>query len=609
MPIRYDIGVEDPKNHRVQVTVDVPDLTGSTVDLVLPAWMPGSYDIRDPARRLRGLRVSQAGSGRELAVSKQDKARWRVTTGGVDHLDVRYEVYAHELADDGNDATPEHLYVNPGALLVYVDGREREPLEVAVHVPSPWKVYTELAELGRSPARFRARDYDELVDSPIDCGLPVELTIHPNGIPHRFLLCGQGGNYEAHRLESDVGRIVEAAIRIMGGSPLQHYTFFCHLQDARAGRKGGLEHKASTSLIVSRNNFRPPEDYRDFLALVAHEYFHLYNVKRIRPRVLGPFDYTKENYTHLLWAMEGSTDYFCHLILLRAGLRPVPKYLEDLGKSIRTYLSTPGRKVQSLEELSFNAWIDLYRPFEDSPNASVSYYLKGDLVTLCLDLEIRRRTEGRHSVETVFQTLWKEYGVPDRGLEETDLRTVADRATGLDLREFFEHYVSGTAEIDFNAVLGAAGLRLEGQEHPPGQEDEPIPGWLGVKVQDDAGRVRVTTVYDDGPGRRAGLSPDDEIVALDGQRVTGADLSKALLAYPPGSSVQVTVFRRGYLTTIPVETGKPPPERLLIVPLDDASPLQRRVHEGWLGVPWAPRKAGAGGSSTTVPAGSGQAPP
>ncbi|MGA7846372.1 MAG: PDZ domain-containing protein [Thermoplasmata archaeon] len=590
MPVRYDVSVADPKTHRLQVLMDIPEVSGNSIDLVLPSWLPGSYHIQDQARNLRSLRAAQAGSGTELPVSKQDKARWRVTTEGSSHIEVRFEVYGHSLLDDSVDITTEHFYLNPGCFLPYVEGREREAIEIAVHVPGDWRVYTELPEIGRSPARFRARDYDELVDEPIDCGKPVELTVRAAGIPHRILLCGAGGNFEAHQLETDVAKIAEAAMRLMGGSPLQHYTFFYHLTDGQWPIIGGLEHKNSTSIVAFRTVFRPEEEYRKFLGVTSHEYFHLYNVKRIRPRVLGPFDYTKENYTHLLWAMEGSTDYFGDLVLLRAGLLPPPKYLEEIGKKIRSYVNTPGRKAQSLEELSFNTWIDEYKRYEETPNQSVSYYLKGDLVTNCLDLEIRHRTDGRSSMEAVYRTLWEEYGQPDRGLEETEILTVANRVTGLDLSEFFRRYVGGTHEIDFSSFLGYAGLKPEPQEHPPGKEDEPMAGWLGVVTKDDGGRARVAVVLEDGPGRRAGLSPGDEIVAFDGQRVSFSDLAKALQRFPPGSSVELTIFRRGLLTSVPVETGKAPPEKLLIVSADDATALARRIHEAWLGVPWEPRK-------------------
>ena len=263
--------------------MDIPEVSGNSIDLVLPSWLPGSYHIQDQARNLRSLRAAQAGSGTELPVSKQDKARWRVTTEGSSHIEVRFEVYGHSLLDDSVDITTEHFYLNPGCFLPYVEGREREAIEIAVHVPGDWRVYTELPEIGRSPARFRASDYDELVDEPIDCGKPVELTVRAAGIPHRILLCGAGGNFEAHQLETDVAKIAEAAMRLMGGSPLQHYTFFYHLTDGQWPIIGGLEHKNSTVDRGLPNGVPAGGGYRKFLGVTSHEYFHLYNVKRIRP--------------------------------------------------------------------------------------------------------------------------------------------------------------------------------------------------------------------------------------------------------------------------------------------------------------------------------------
>jgi predicted metalloprotease with PDZ domain len=598
--IRFEFSVEDVHTHRAQIRMEVPEVSGSTLDLVLPVWMPGSYSIIETSRNVRDVRAVAGGSGRSLDIHRVDKTRWRVATDGSSSVEVRFAVYGHQLDDSCLDITSEHFFLNAGFCFPYVDGRTQEPYEVAIHAPSGWKAFTELEEIGKSPQRFRARDYDELVDEPIDVGTPVELRIHPNGIPHRILLCGPKGSYEPHRLEEDLARIVEAAIRIFGDSPLSHYTFFYHLVGPGSARYGGLEHRKSTSIVLPRQFFRPAEAYYRFLAVSAHEYFHLYNVKRIRPRVLGPFDYTRENYTRLLWAMEGSTDYFTGIILRRANLVTVPKYLERLGKLIRRYTNTPGRKVASLEELSTNAWIDLYRPYEETANQSVSYYVKGALVTLCLDLEIRSRTENRSSVEAVFRTLWEEYGRPDRGLEEDEILTVANRVSGLDLGPFFRKYVSGTDEIDFGAFLGHAGLRLVPQEKPPGHEEDPIPGYLGAEFADEGGRGKITVVLEDGPARRAGLSPQDEIVALDGEKVLFRDFPKICEKFPPGSEVEVTVFRRGVLTTVPVTTGKGPPERLVLTPRDDASDLARRIYESWLAEKWPPTGKKDSGTGTAT---------
>ncbi len=606
MTVSYETSVEDPGTHRIQVRIEIPDVHTPVIDLVLPSWVPGSYVIRDLARNLRDFGATRGDTGEKLPVVKQDKARWRVSSEGASRIVVRYTAYGHDLIVEGLDITPEHFFLNAGTFLPYVDGREREPLEVAVHLPPGWRVFTELAELGKSPPRFRARDYDELVDEPIDCGTPMELTIHPAGIPHRILLCGAAGNYEPHRLEEDLRRMVETTIRLFGGTPLSHYTFFYHFADARASGFGGLEHKRSTAIILPRSTFRPDSEYRRFLSISAHEYFHLYNVKRIRPKVLGPFDYTRENYTRLLWAMEGSTDYFTALVLRRSGLLTPRQYLDELAKQVRRYVNIPGRKAASLEELSFDSWINQYKPYEESRNQSVSYYLKGGLVTLCLDLEIRQRTENRSSVDPVFRELWDAYGRVDRGLEEGELAAVAHRVSGVDLDSFFHDYVRGTKEIDFARYLGFAGLSLEPVEPPSDKDDESPAGWLGVEFKDDGGRARISSVLDDAPARRAGLSPQDEVVALDGQKVLFADFPKVLQKYPAGSALVATVFRRGLLTTIPLTTGKSPPEKLRIVPQENPPALARQIYESWLEAKWEapkPPRAEPAGATGVAPAG------
>ena len=406
MEIAYTVRADSPSEHRARFSIDLDPVSSPTVDLVLPSWVPGSYHILNYSRGFRDLVARRGADGAPLRTERVDKARWRIETEGASRVHVDYTVYGHQLVTEGFDLTSEHLFVNAALCLPYVDGHLSEPSSVALDVPADWTVITELEELSGTPPRYRARTYDELVDSPIDVGRPIVLTVRPAGIPHRICLCGEGGNYEAHALEQDISKVVEAAIALVGDSPLSRYTFFYHLTNVP---DGGLEHASSTSCVVSRTIFRPPEAYRHFLALTAHEYLHLYNVKRIRPKVLGPFDYTRENYTRLLWWMEGTTDYFTYLVLRRAGLYTTDQFLEQRAKVVKEYLDIPGRNRVSLEESSFLTWIDHYQPFEETPNQSVSYYRKGDLVSMCLDLEIRHQSDARASLETVLRLLWKEY--------------------------------------------------------------------------------------------------------------------------------------------------------------------------------------------------------
>ncbi|HEY6238344.1 MAG TPA: PDZ domain-containing protein [Thermoplasmata archaeon] len=585
MTITFSIRVESTASHRAAVVLQVDGVTTPSFDLVLPSWVPGSYEIKEYARTIRDVAARAVPGGTPLRVERTDKARWRVHSAGAGAVEVRYEVHGYGMITEAFDVTADHLFVNAAYGLPYVDGRQDEPYEVALEVAADWKIYTELQRVGESPARFRARDYHELLDSPIDCGHPVVLDFHAGGIPHRIVLCGHGGNYEGHRLEEDFRKIAEAAIRLFGGSPLRHYTFFYHLSDVS---DGALEHANSNSAVLPRTAFRPLSAYHRALWTASHEYVHLYLVKRIRPVVLEPFDYTREVYTKLLWAMEGTTDYYGLLLLRRAGLLGPSKFLEKLANEAHVHLGVPGRRVRSLEESSFLAWVDLYKPNEESRNWSESYYRKGLLVSFCLDLEIRHRTENRASLDTVLNALWVRFSQDGRGVGEEELLPIASAAVGLDLAPFFARYVSGTDEVDFSAFARYAGLSFGSKAKPPDPEGDGEPGWLGLEHTDRDGRVRVTSVLDGGPARRAGVSPGDEIVAIDRHLVTPEEFPKALMRLPAGTAAELSVFRRGWLTTIPITTGVPPPEKHEFTALETATPLERAIYESWLGSKWEP---------------------
>jgi predicted metalloprotease with PDZ domain len=551
---------------------------------VLPVWAPGAYEIRESAREVREVSATLEGSQDPVPVLRTAKNRWRLAPASGGTIDVRYTMYARDLADDGADADATHLYLNATRCFPYVEGREREPIEVELHLPAGWKAFAELPRVSEEPPRFRARDYEELVDTPFDAGTPIEIDWSSRNVPHHFLLCGGTGNFDVSRLREDLPKVVEAAMAYIGDTPLSSYTFFTHLHN---GLRAGLEHKASTSLLANRSMFRPEKSYGEFLLLCAHEYFHLYNVKRIRPAVLGPFDFTRENYTRLLWLMEGTTDYVALLLLRYGGLDLPSKTLEKLAQRIRTYSLIPGRLVKSLEEASFTSWVELYKPYEESTNQAVSYYLKGLLVSWCLDLEIRHRTGGDRSLETVFRLLWSEYGKVGRGIAEGEAQPIFERATGVPLGPFFDRYIRGTEEIDFLPFARYAGLSLA--PAPREDPDKPVPGYLGAELTTDRGELRVRSVLDCSPARLAGISPEDEIVAIDGIRVTPTQFADTLGSFPPGTRADVLLFRRGSALTVPVTFGTPPPEKWNFTPVDNPTELERRIYEGWLRKPWEPK--------------------
>lgn len=411
--ITYTISMPAPHTHLFHVTVEVDRLDGASVDLVLPSWTPGSYMIREYARHVQGFDARAAATDTPLPWRKVAKDAWRVETGGAERIRVRYQVYANDLTVRTSHLDGAHAYFNGASVFMFVPGREAEPLRLRVEAPPDWQVTTGLDPADR-PNEFLAADYDELVDCPVECGTHRLLAFEVDGIPHRMAIWGRGNEDEA-RLIADTRRIVEAQRDFFGGLPYRHYTFILHLLD---GRGGGLEHRNSVTNQVDRWTFRPERNYERYLSLTSHELFHVWNAKRLRPAPLGPFDYRRENYTRLLWLVEGATSYYDNLLLTRAGLMAPERFLERLGEAIAQLQNQPGRLVQSLEQSSFDAWIKFYRPDENSANSSVSYYLKGGLVCFLLDMEIRACTGGRRSLDDLMRRLYVAYPISGPGIPE-----------------------------------------------------------------------------------------------------------------------------------------------------------------------------------------------
>ena len=390
---RYTVSMPAPHSRLFHVEGTFPAHGLTQLDLVLPVWTPGSYLVREYARHLQDFTAADP-QGRSLPVERVDKRTFRVTTGGkVDSVVARWRVYANDLTVRASHLDDSHGFFNGATLFLHREEGRSQRHEVRIEAPAGWRTHTAL------PSRdgvFLAKDYDTLVDSPFEIGPEEAKTFQAAGKTHRVVIWGRG-NYEEQRLLSDLQGICEEEARLFGGLPFDDYLFIILLNDKL---RGGLEHEASTTLLAPRFGFRPQKAYEEFLTLAAHEYFHLWNVKRIKPRALVPFDYSRESYTALLWAMEGITSYYDNLITRRAGLMEVDRYLETVGENLSALMATPGRAVQSLADASRCAWIKYYRPDENSPNSSISYYLKGEIVALLLDLEIRKRTADRRASTT-----------------------------------------------------------------------------------------------------------------------------------------------------------------------------------------------------------------
>jgi predicted metalloprotease with PDZ domain len=580
-----------PHSHLYHISIDVAAPDSATTDFVLPAWTPGSYLLREYARHVQEFAATS--DGRPLPWRKTAKDTWRVDTAGLERVQVAYKVYAHDLTVRTSHLDGSHGYFNGANVFLFVAGRTDEPLGLLVQTPPGWdwhattgmEPWADYPNAGAHPDQhaFIASDYDELVDCPVECGTHRLRSFTVDGIAHHIAIWGHG-NEDEQRIVDDTRRIVETERDLFGSLPdYPHYTFILHLAD----RYGGLEHRNSVTNIIDRWSFQPQSSYERFLELQSHEFFHVWNVKRIRAAPLGPFDYQRENYTRLLWAMEGVTSYYDRLLLVRAGLMTPERYLERLAEEIARLQSQPGRALQSLEESSFDTWIKLYRPDENSANSSISYYLKGGLVTMLLDLEIRQRTGGERSFDDVLRYLYQTYpisgpGIPEEGAYLAAIETVAGSADGA-YRDLFARYIAGTAELDYARGLDAVGVRLEWSHSEPAH-DGGTPAWLGLQLKRKDGRTLVSSVRSDGPAYAAGVYPDDELLALDGMRVNRSSLHERLSERAPGDTVTLALFRRDELLFVPVTTAAAPYDTLRLKRVTQPTEMQERLYRAWLPV-------------------------
>jgi predicted metalloprotease with PDZ domain len=559
----------------------------------MPVWTPGSYLIREFARNVQDFAASTA-ANQPLKWEKTNKNTWRVVTNGARDWHATYRVYANELSVRTSELNSAHAFWNNANLLMYLEGFLNSPSTVHVLAPDVWKVATGLPAVLGQKNIFRAENFDVLYDSPFEASNFKTLVFNVKGIPHRIVIDGEG-NYDPERMRRDVQKIVETQVEVMGGEiPYRDYTFILHL---RANAGGGLEHLNSTALGYPRFGFKiqtgdratsaspaatttPERDYRGFLSLVSHEFFHLWNVKRIRPDALGPFDYTKENYTKLLWVAEGITDYYADLLVRRAGLITENEYLTATARAIQTLQNTPGRKEQTVEDSSFDTWIKFYRQDENSINSQVSYYDKGAILGLLLDLEIRQRSKNGKSLDDVLRYLYVEFFKKNRNYTPADFQKACELMAGSSLEDFFNRYVRGTEELNYSVALEAAGLRLD--TTGTGTGDEKV--YFGADVAQEEDRLIVRRVYAGSPAYEQGLNAGDQIVALDNMRVTRDFFNARLAEKKPGDLINLTIFRFDDLSTLLIKLAERREGTYRIVPLPSQTEAQKHVYKSWLHV-------------------------
>jgi predicted metalloprotease with PDZ domain len=595
--IAFAVAMPKPHTHMLEVEVRLNSNSGpakSEQVLVMPVWTPGSYLIREFARHVQDFAAFDA-AGHPLNWEKMNKNSWRVITNGAADWRATYRVYANELSVRTSELNSEHAFLNNATVLMYPEGSLNQASTLRVLAPDPWKVATGLPRAPGMKNTFRAENFDILYDSPVEVGNFKTLAFEVKGVPHRIVIDGDG-NYDPERMRADVQKIVETEVQIMGGEiPYKDYTFILHL---RSNTGGGLEHLNSTALGYPRFAFQTQRGqgstsagpasasqrtYKGFLSLVAHEFFHLWNVKRIRPDALGPFDYTKENYTKLLWVAEGITDYYAGIALRRAGLISEKEFLDDAASAFQDLQNTPGRLVMSAEESSFDTWIKYYRQDENSINSQISYYDKGAIIGLLLDLEIRKRSAGARSLDDVMRHLYTDFYKKDRNYTPADFQRVAETMAGSSLEEFFAKYVRGREELNYDVALAAAGLRLE----TGNSGSAVLKPYLGADLAEESDRLMVKRVYAGSPAYEQGLNTGDQIVAINNMRATKDFLDARLAEKKPGDLITLSIFRADDLSMLPIKLGGKVDATFRIVSLEKPSAAQNRVYQSWLAAPLA----------------------
>jgi predicted metalloprotease with PDZ domain len=539
--IRYRLSMPKPQNHYFEVEMELKDFKEKSLTVKMPVWAPGSYLVREFAKNVNLVKAFDE-KGNALKIKKDTKNAWMIEKGKASIVKVKYEVYAFELSVRTSFLDLTHGFVSGSGVFMYVDKyiNRKGTLEVIPYKDFQ-KVTTSLPSLSfMSGFHYSFVNYDQLADCPIEIGNQEEFEFTAAGVNHTVAIYGEG-NYDVERLKEDMAHIVETATAVFGENPNKEYVFIIHnVVDGQ----GGLEHANSTTLSVNRWSY-DGEDYLGFLSLAAHEYFHLWNVKRLRPIELGPFNYDEENYTSLLWVMEGFTSYYDELLLRRAGYVGAAEYLGKLQSSLNYVEGSPGSRVQPVAHASFDAWIKAYRPNENSSNTTMTYYSRGAVLAALIDAKIIAGSNGTQCLDHFLKSLYnKFYKKQNRGFTEEEFKKELELFTKEDLTDFFNKYINGTDIPPYAAIFGSIGIAVEDQT-----STKPS---FGASLKQEGGKVLVRSVRSGSAAEDAGLSVNDEIIGCNGYRVNQSSLEATMNSLNNGETVELLISRDEILYSIEV---------------------------------------------------------
>ena len=574
----------DPKAHQWHITLKFQNPSDSSVVLKLPNWVPGSYLIRDFSRHI--ITISAECDGQPAALSQTAKNIWQ-TSPKSGHWVIRYTAYAFDLSVRSSFLDTNRGFFDGSCLFFSIEGRLKDTHSLSFNdLPKEWRIATSMPTTGSNT--FQTASYHDLIDHPIELGNIEFLDFEAGGIPHRIALSGHYPDFDRDRLVSDIRKICETELTMFPSpAPFTHYLFLLHVGD---NIYGGLEHISSTALLADRHSLPPHgmteanDAYTQLLGLFSHEYFHAWNVKSIKPAAFAPYDLDRENYTEQLWAFEGITSYYDDLFLARSRTIAPEAYLRLLAQSITRIQQTKGRLKQSLVESSFTAWNKFYKQDENSPNAIVSYYQKGALAALCLDLAIRSKSNGRHTLDSVMQQHYRDWLATRQGIPEKQWQARCQAFTGLDLEDFFQTTLYTTTDLPLAELLATIGIGLQWQAQPRGHggaflseppTETPAPASdFGARFKQNSDHATLTHVFNGGSAENAALCPQDKIIAIDGYACT--DLAAQWAQLPIGATARIHYFRTGilYVADITVQAAEADTAVLYIT--------DRELFENWL---------------------------
>ncbi len=574
--VHYSLGMSKPSSHFFEVEVTLSNISKSetSIDFLLPVWRPGRYMVLDFATGIQEF-SAQNETGKPLTWKKHDKSTWRVELHGASSVTIKYKVYANEFSMRTRGLNDEHGFVDGTSVFMYVEKYRQLPVILHVTPFGDWHVTTGLDITDGKQNEFHAPNYDVLVDCPLEIGNQKDFPFDVDGTQHILSIAGEG-NWNADTLVRDISKIVRTTRDLWGSFPYKKYIFLFHC-NPQAG--GGTEHLNSAVMGIRPFSFKNPDSYRSVLGLISHEYFHTWNVKQIRPKGIRPYDYTKENYSEELWIAEGTTSYYGDIVMIRSGFQTPQNYIDGLATSASEDRRRPGNKVQPLSEASFDAWVKYWRGNQQSYNTESDYYGKGETVSLHLDLEIRKLSSGKSSLDDVMRAMYKRFPLSGEGYTLKDVQHIAEECSGSNLDDFFAKYVFGVEPLPWESALLNAGLELS-------VKDTVAKPWIGMAVGETNTRAIVNQVVSGSPAYIAGVDFGDELVALNGFRIKATDFVDRIKELNIGDVVTLTVLHNDRLKTIQVTLQAGALLSYKVAKVKTPTELQTSIYEHWLNTKW-----------------------